>query len=511
MAAVKEWTRTVIRGVEHIVMGGRVMPIVAGGEPTIEEHRARLTEIQGRLQELDTEFAGQALPEAARAEWNQLGKERDETTRLIEELEARLRVIGENGNDPGRSEPGASFETRRPGAARGEDIYDLSTVRASVSDPAEATREMRDRALRSVEAASFPHERAERERCRAHIERLLDLADPEDGAFARHLLVTGSPTYKRAFGKALAGRPLSSEELRALSLTTTEGGFAVPYQLDPTIIPTSNHSVNPYRAISRVETIVTNEWRGVTSAGVTASYAAEGDEATDDAPELAQPSVTPERAQAFIPFSIEIGQDWSGLQAEMARLLQDAKDDLEATKFTTGAGSGSDEPEGVVTGATTTLDTAAAAAFGVADVYATEEALPPRFRPLAQWVANRAIYNKVRQFDTAGGADLWLRLPQGLANQVPTPGNTGAELIGYSANEASAMSAQVAAGNKIAILGDFRYYLIVDRVGMAVELVPHLFGSNRRPTGQRGLYAIWRNSAEVLSPAAFRVLKVKAP
>ena len=44
--------------------------------------------------------------------------------------------------------------------------------------------------------------------------------------------------------------------------------------------------------------------------------------------------------------------------------------------------------------------------------------------------------------------------------------------------------------------------------------IPHLFGgSNRFPTGQRGLYLWWRNSSQVLSPAlqansAFVSLKV---
>ena len=59
----------------------------------------------------------------------------------------------------------------------------------------------------------------------------------------------------------------------------------------------------------------------------------------------------------------------------------------------------------------------------------------------------------------------------------------------------------------LAVLGDFRQFLIVDKVGMNVELVPHLFamGSNR-PSGQRGILAVWRNNSKVLVPGAFRVL-----
>jgi HK97 family phage major capsid protein len=57
------------------------------------------------------------------------------------------------------------------------------------------------------------------------------------------------------------------------------------------------------------------------------------------------------------------------------------------------------------------------------------------------------------------------------------------------------------------IFGDFRYYLIVDRIGMTVEIVPHLFGAtNQRPIGARGLLAYWRNTGRVLSAAAFKTL-----
>jgi len=106
--------------------------------------------------------------------------------------------------------------------------------------------------------------------------------------------------------------------------------------------------------------------------------------------------------------------------------------------------------------------------------------------------------------DTSGGASLWIYLAAGL-NNVPT-GNTGAQLIGYPANETSEMAAALTTGNTILTVGDFSRYVIVDRVGMSVELLPHLLGSNRRPTGQRGLYAFWRNGAGVVDANAFRRL-----
>jgi HK97 family phage major capsid protein len=487
-------------------------PPIAGADPTtVEELEHRQTEIRNRLDEIHREAQGMRFNDAQRTEWNTLNEEREENTRLIEELRAREQRIRDIARQPDTTEEGAGFTTPRPGAARGGDIWDLTTIRTSLADPNGGAGELRERSLRALESAHFPHQDANRERLQEHLRGLLD-TDPEIEDFdasvlAKRMLVTGSPTYRRAFFKRLMGRPTTSEEERALSIGVgASGGFAVPYTLDPTIIPTSNLSVNPYRRISRNIQITGLEWRGVSSAGVTAAYAPEATEASDNAPSVAQPTIDVERAQVFIPFSIEVGQDWGALQTEMAGLIQDAKDDLEAAKFTNGLGHASSEPQGVITGATTTVPASGVASFAVSDVYKVEEALGARFRPRAQWIANRFIYNKVRQFDTAGGAALWMQLPRGLDNNVPDGGNTGANLIGYPANEASAMGAALTTATKIAVLGDFRYFAVVDRIGMDIELIPHLFGTNRRPTGQRGIFALWRNSAGVLDANAFRVL-----
>lgn len=465
---------------------------------TIEEYEARQTEIRSRVQEIDAEYEGLALPDEARSEWDELNVELEKNDEVIEELRARRDRVAEIAGQPAQVErAGRDFQVKRAGSVTDGDIYDLTRYRSMSNSPDAEARLLRDGAMKAVETGSFPHPDATRAKVQDHVASLIDRHSPKDqGELARRILATGSPNYRKAFGKALIGAPLTTDEARALSLTTTAGGYAVPFQLDPTIIPTSNGAVNPLRAISRVETITTNEWKGVSSAGITASYAAEGTEASDNAPTLGQPTATPERAQAFVPYSIEVGGDWAGLQAEMASLLQDAKDQLEATKFTKGAGHGSNEPEGIITGATTTV-AAGTAAFTVAHLYALQEALPPRFEPNAKFLAHNAQYNRVRQLDTNGGTNLWVRLADG----------NPPELIGYPAYKSSAMDSVLTAGSEIMVFGDFSQFLIVDRLGMSVELIPHLFGTTANlPTGQRGLFAIWRNTSDVLVPGAFRVL-----
>jgi HK97 family phage major capsid protein len=482
---------------------------------TVDERQARMTEIRARQEELDTEFRGMTFTDEARTEFEELAAERVEHDAAIVELEQRQQYLEEQAGRPESRESGAHFQTRRPDVVRDGDIYDLTTIRANFSNPSEMRAELRDRAMRAVEMATFPilqkkrDLKVSREDCQAHVENLIERTqETTPGEVAQLILNTGNPTYKRAFGKHLVGQSLNAEEQRALSLGALTGGQAVPFTLDPTIIPTSNSVVNPARALARIETISgSNTWNGVSSGAITATRVAETTAATDNAPTMAAPTATVTKAHAFVPFSIEVNQDWGALEAEMGKLFQDAKDDDEGTQFVTGVGT-TVFPQGFVTGTTATVAAATGLTVTAANVRALEAALPPRFRGNESFVANRAIYNVVAGIDTAGGAALWLYLSQGLSTQSPTPGNTGAVLLGRGAWEASAMQATIVNATKIMIIGDFNYFLIVDRVGMTVELIPHLFGAaqGNLPTGQRGLYAYWRNTSKVLSASAFVAL-----
>jgi HK97 family phage major capsid protein len=482
---------------------------------TVEELEARQTEIRSRLTELTTENAGVAFPDDARSEWDTLNEEIDSNDLLIEELTVRRDRIADLAKNPENRDEPPAFHTRRPDVTRGEDIWDLSTIRSIATSPEHAKDEMRDRSMRAIENFKFPilqekkYRRVTREDCQERMEHLmLNTQEETPGEVARMILTTGSPVYRRAFGKTLIGQSLNAEEQRALSLGALTGGQAVPVTLDASVLPTSNSVVNPARALGRVVTISgSNTWNGVSSGAITATRVAEATAATDNTPTMAAPTATVTKAHAFVPYSIEVGGDWGALEAEMGKLLGDAKDDDEGTQFVTGAGT-TVFPQGFVTGTTATVPAASGLSVTAANLYALEAALPPRFRGNEQFVANRGIYNVVRGIDTGGGAALWLYLAEGLSTQSPTPGNTGALLLGRGAWEASAMQATVVNATKIMIVGDFSYFLIVDRLGMTVELIPHLFGAaqGNLPTGQRGLYAYWRNTSKVLSASAFVAL-----
>lgn len=501
---------------------GRVWPPIAGGAPTIEELKHRNDEIKARLLEMNQAAQGRQFSDEERDEWNRLSDEHTQNDQAVEEGTKRDSWLQELSTRDQNREPGAHFSVSSPRSqAAREDIWDMTTIRSAFASPDAQLMEARDRCKRAIDEFVFPHPdvqngRMDRGFIQNHLRTLLETADTSRGDLAMYLLRAGSPMYKKAFSKTAMGQSLTSDETRALAESTgSTGGYAIPITLDPTLIPISNGVVNPMRRVARIETIVGLEYRGLTAGAVTASYAQEGTEVGDNSPTIAQPDVFVERAQTFVPYSIEIGMDWTGLQANLARLITDAKDVLEGNKFTLGNGHTSFEPAGLLTGATSTTATAGSAAFAIGDLYALEEALPPRFRPLGQFFGNRHVYNLIRQFGSNANQNLWMSfalssggpLAVGMENRPFGEGGAlGQLLLGYPTNEVSDMVTTLTTGSKILALGDPDYYLIVDRIGMQVEFVPHLFGSNRRPTGQRGLFAYWRNTGTVVDPNAWRVL-----
>jgi HK97 family phage major capsid protein len=474
---------------------------------TLDELRARLTEVKAGIVALDEQHQGQYIDPASEAgrSYNDLNAEHDELVRTIAQGESRQRRVAEIAQDVESTsdDPRASFLARRPGAVTGADIYDLSTVRSSVTRPEDMVVELHDRAKRAIDGMTFAHDRADREQCQEAITRLLANVDDKQGTIAQRVLKTSSPSYKQAFGQWISSG--GAQAAGPLQVGTDSlGGFAVPVELDPTILPTSDGVVNPYRQISRVVQTTAKTWEGVSSAGVVATRRGEGDEADDNSPTLAQPTAETTRVDVFIPFTIELQASWSGMQGELARMIQDAKDVEEVSSFTTGDGS-DPNPQGLITGATITVSTATTAVFASPDLDAVEDGLGSRFRSRAQWMGSRTVYNLIRHFADDNGPDLWVRI----ADPLNRGGNIGHTLLGYQANENSSMATATTSNSKILVLGDFAYFLIVDKIGLNMELVPHLFGSNGRPTGTRGFFAYWNNTSKVLSPNAFRVLKVK--
>jgi len=177
---------------------------------------------------------------------------------------------------------------------------------------------------------------------------------------------------------------------------------------------TNAGATNPIRDLARIEQIVGKQWQGVTSAGTTVTRGTETTVVGDNSFTLAQPVVNTNRVQGFVPFTIEIDLSWNALRSEITRVLVDAKA-REEDSFITGDGTGTN-PEGILTGASTTVTAGGTASFAYTDIYNLHAAIPPRFEHNATFLAHKGIYNKVRQFDTSGGSQLWAHIGDGRPN-----------------------------------------------------------------------------------------------
>jgi len=446
------------------------------------------------------------LTDAEDAGLKALKAERTRVDTAITELEERvadIEAVRRSADDA--AEKVRSFGIRMPGKETSTSGDDPLARGREFGSPTEV-RNAAFRAIESVRGLEDDH--------RAAAESLVRRVDTPDGRLARHILLTGRDSYRSGFQKIMAGQPelMEDHERRAMSearissLTDAQGGYAVPFTLDPSIIHTSTYlgAGHPWRQLATVTSIVTDAWNGVSSAGVTASMAGEAEEVVDGSPTLAQPSIPVKKAQSFVRYTEEIYADWASYESEIRTMFAWAKDVLEDVQFTLGSGVGNNV-NGIVTDlvaatspvvATDTADNLLAV-----DLYKLEAALAKRFRTGASMVAARATFNKVRQLDTAGGAQLWERI----GNNMP------AQLLGYPVHEGENIDSTWGSGeNYVLIFGDVRQaYRIIDRVGTTIQNFPALFGTtNNLPNGTGGLRMVWRFGAGVVNPTAAKILNV---
>lgn len=351
-----------------------------------------------------------------------------------------------------------------------------------------------------------------------HMDRLLRSRTRElDGAqIAERMVLTENDSYRSAFSKAMVdGSPVFTDEERRALLrfaefraategTPSAGGYGVPVLIDPTIVLTSGAGDAPIINISRMVTITTDAWKGVTSQGVSWSYDAEASAVSDDTPTFAQPVIPVYMARGFIPYSIELGQDYPGFADEMSMLLNQGYLDLQAQK--TANGSGSSEPLGIfpamanITTNPAHVMVTTAGTIGGVDLRAAWAALPERYRPRATWVMSPTFEAKIRALgNNLSIADFTVNLT---ADGIPVL--TGRPVV--TTDYAPAFTGTTGAAN-YAVVGDFSRFLFVQRAGMSVELVPTLFDqATGRPSGQRGWLAMARQGHSVVDPNAFRLL-----
>jgi HK97 family phage major capsid protein len=469
-----------------------------GSYRTLEDMLAAVHDLNSEIKRA-AELPG-ILPEVEQTAFDEKVADRAKLEAAVTAWQARISQVraieATHGSEPGTSPaPFNVIKTRDV-----DSIYDVRRIDREARNEESRVQTLKDNAMRAVEGASFAATSGPgqpgRERGQADIESLLkgkDYVDPEIAA--KRVLLTGSPAYRRAYRKWLtqgsAGPMFTAEEANAMeearTALVTASNVAVVFDLDSTMVINTAGAVNPWRQAFRVVQTTSNDWRPLVSAGMTAVYEDEATAATDLSPAFTAPSTLLVKAHTAATFSVEIQGDYPGLEAEIAKEIGDAKDVLESVQFSTGAGS-THFPNGIFTYFTLNfLDTATTLTIVPTDLYKLEANLGPRYRANAVWMGSPYFYSLVRAIDTAGGAGLWidnLSLGGGVGN-FDNGGRLGA-LIGHPAYECVApANTSMATTEKVAILANRERFVIIDRLSAATGY----------PTGQRMVYAWWRNTS----------------
>jgi len=486
----------------------RTLGAIQSDEKQLRDRVARLVDEKRSLEiKADIDGANDGLNERLGTVERGIEKASAQLKELGNEHRGELRRRVEEGSVTTESEADYTERSRPPEETR---------VQSDVDPHRRAALDVGLRTLERAQASGVLFTTAAE-----RMEAALRHSDPS-GTTARYIAAVGADAYNSAFGKLLQYGPTASmrmtaEEMAAMQRvsqveservmsdgTTTAGGFAIPIGIDPTINLTSSGALCPVRQVADVRQITTHELRLVSADTPASTYAAELTEVADGSPTLAQPVATTQKGQSFIPFSIEIGQDWRGLQQELLKLLADGRDILDSTKFL--SGSGTAEPVGIfaASGGLTTsqrIQTAITGTFAIGDAYALREGLAAtRFFANANFMAHPTTMDTL--YRTVGGGNT--------TEPQPMPQGRSGPFVGSPQYGWNAMATGTTTGTKVMILGDWSGYVIADRIGAQVELISQLFGSaSRYPIGARGLYFYWRTGTCVLKPNAFRYLEMK--
>ena len=301
-------------------------------------------------------------------------------------------------------------------------------------------------------------------------------------------------------------------EIKSLSgASGGEGGYAVPQEIDA-MIAARLKSISPIRAIAQVVQTGSAGYRKLITTGGTASgwvseTTARPETDTPTFSEIAPPSgelyANPAASQAMLDDAAFDIQSW--LADEIAMEFARA----EGAAFV--GGSGTNQPRGFLTGATSASGDAARP-FGTLQHLVSGDAntlgsvvelvlidlvhsLKAGHRQGASWVMNSATLAEVRKLKTSDGAFLW---QPGLVDGQPD------RLLGYPVVEAEDMP-DIAANECPIAFGNFRAgYLIAERSATAILRDPF----TNKPFVH--FYATKRVGGQVLDSDAIKLLKIAA-
>jgi len=267
------------------------------------------------------DIAERGLPEEQEAfdAGLELRNEKFEQAEKIEKRAAEVAELRSLAEKPAHIEEGSHRVAPVPGAST-RNIWDVEEARNASPTREAFASELRSRAETAIEwsdaldGTSQGGGRYKRDEFKEQATRLMQRGlgqangDPHGDAVARHWIAFGNPEYRDKFLRALKGDVAAAGDCMAATRAwagdgTTTGGYAVVPQYDVTLMLINGGTTNPFRQLSRVVQSNSNTWYGLSTGGVTAGWITEATEEGDDTPAVAQPSITIQKASAYLQAS----------------------------------------------------------------------------------------------------------------------------------------------------------------------------------------------------------------
>lgn len=169
--------------------------------------------------------------------------------------------------------------------------------------------------------------------------------------------------------------------------------------------------------------------------------------------------------------------------------------------FTTGSGTG--QPQGIVTGASVGVTAAAGQTSTIIydNLVDLEHSIDPLYRPSAKWMFNDSTLKSLKKLKDSQGRPLWMGYAEaGFGQQVAQP-----TILGYSYQINQDManigtSGSPVAGNKSILFGDFNRYIVRDVLAMELIRLEERYAEY----GQVGFLMFMRADGRSLNSAAIK-------
>ena len=306
-----------------------------------------------------------------------------------------------------------------------------------------------------------------------------------------------SDAYKDAFWNH--ARKRDSYEIRnALQVgTDTEGGYLVPDTFEKKLI-TSLEEENVIRKHAHVFTTSNGSHKiPVVSSRGTAAWVDEEGQIPESDDAFGQQLIGAHKISTLIKVSEELLNDSAFdlenyFATEFARRIGNA----EEAAFLTGNGSG--KPTGILAdigGAEIGVTAASETAITADEIIDLFYSLKSPYRKKAIWVLNDRTIKAIRKLKDSNGQYLWQpALHEGEYDTI-----LGKRIY------TSPFAPEIGAGAKTIAFGDFSYYWIGDRQGVAFKRLNERYAE----TGQVGFLASKRVDAKLVLPEAIKVLQQK--